>query len=398
MNLAIKPAYYFLIPLFTMAVWGVSRLLQPVPVLNSEQYRLHKAQMAPIQEEILGLGELVAPNERWIIAQAKGTIVGIHAHAGDKITRDQLLLELANPSLKSRYQQAQFDWQQARAKSLSTHADLDIQLEQIESELALARLERDANAQLAKKQIASKLETRKLRLKVQILEKRLKRTREASKAKLQAAQIEVDQFKESMETAKRRLDALHVRAGVDGLLLNLEKPWKAGMVVKEGDTIARIATDNRLIARVRVPVVSARNLKPGLKVDIDSRQHVVTGEISHILPAVEHDEQVLEVALPDMLPPSFRPNQPIRARILLDNRNTVLTLPRQNGLVAKQRHTFYKLTDEQWLVPVQVNLGRADRTRIEVLSGLVEGDKVLLNLPDSLQGEEKIRFLPHPQN
>ncbi len=397
MTLAKKAAYFPLLLLLPMAAWGIYRLLQPVPVLSESQYRLHEARMSQIQEEIRGLGELIAPNERWLIAQAKGTIVAIHARAGDKVSNNDLLLELANPSLKSEYQQAQFDWQQARANALSTQADLDIQMEQIESDLSLARLELDANTQLAKKQIVSKLETRKLRLKVQILEKRLKRTREASKAKRQAAQIGVEQYKEAMDAVKQRLDGLKVRSGVDGLLLNLEKPWKAGMAINEGDTIARIATDNRLIAQVRIPVVSARNLKPGLKVEVDSRLHVVTGEIVHILPAVENDEQVLEVSLPDKLPASFRPNQPIRARILLDNLDTVLTLPRREGLVGKQSRTLYKLTDGQWLMPVQVNLGRVGRTRVEVLSGLVEGDRVLFNLPDNLQGEPKIRFLTNEQ-
>lgn len=376
--------------LLPLSVWGIIRLLNPVPTLVENNIRLITVRTISIREEIRGIGELVSPNEHWVISEAKGNIDSIHIRAGDMIKKGETLLTLKNPALESEYQQARFDWQQAKAEALSTKADLEIQLEQIKSDLALTKLEYDANKQLQEKQITSTLETQKLRLKVGILEKRLEHTVEASNAKLQAAQIHVEQFKEKMLAAELKHKALLVQSTITGQLLKWEKPWKKGMVINEGATVARIAEDDRLIARVRIPVISSRSLKPGLDVEIDSRQNKIKGKIIHILPTVEDDEQILEVSLPEKLPASFRPNQPIRASILLEAGTATLSLPLTNSLSGNQTVTIYKLTDEHWLEPTQVHLGRSGQKNIEVLSGLRKGDKVLLNVPDNLRGKNRI--------
>jgi len=391
----VKPRFFLIfLLLLPLGLWGGYRLFHPVPTLAASQVQLVSATLTPFQEEIRGLGELLPKQEHWVIASVTGTISTVLAHAGDQVRADTILLELVNPAIHDAYQQARFDWQQAKAQALSTQADLDIQLEQIESDLAMAKLEYEVRKKLQEKKITSTMEIRKRALTVEILQRRLKKTREAAIAKNEAARIQVEQKKQAMQAAELKVKALSLHAGVPGLLLKMEKHWKPGMVVKEGQSIARIATDHHLFTRIRVPVVSARNLAPGLEVNIDSRQHQIKGRILHILPEVENDEQVLEVSLPDKLPPSFHPNQPVRAQILLPGSNKRLTLPLLPELSSRGEIRMFRLSNDHWLEAVQVRLGRKAGSRVEVLSGLKPDDQVLVNPPEKWRDETRIRLVP----
>ena len=384
-------AFLLLFLALPLGLWGGYRLLHPFPILIASRAHLVDVSIESFQEEIRGIGELIPRHEHWVIAESGGIIRQTLAQAGDQVNKDSPLLLLANPTLEDSHQQAVFQWQQARAERLSTQADLDIQIEGLESELAMARLEYEVRQQLRQKQAVSELETRKHALEVEILQRRLDRTRQAAKAKNEAAEIRVEQRRQAMEAAKRKVEALTLRAGAAGLLLKMEQSWKPGMTVKEGQTIAQIATDEQLLAEIRIPVIAARELSPEIPVEIDSRQHRVTGRIRHVLPAVENDERVVEVELPAALPPSFRPNQPVSASIL-QGTEKVLTMPDHPALSSNDQPLLFRLTPDGWLEAVKVRLGRRSQGRVEILSGLKQGDKVLPDPPEKWRHEKRIKL------
>ena len=97
-------------------------------------------------------------------------------------------------------------------------------------------------------------------------------------------------------------------------------------------------------------------------------------------PSVERGTVTVDVALEAELPPGARPALSIEGRIELERLDDVLYTGRpavgsSNGLV-----TLFKLTDGgDSAIRVRVSLGGSSVSEIQILDGLVEGDRVVLS-------------------
>src|SRR5260370_11900331 len=105
---------------------------------------------------------------------------------------------------------------------------------------------------------------------------------------------------------KGQMEALHVRAGINGVLQLV--PVEVGQHVTPGTNLARVADPKKLKAEIKIAETQAKDVIIGQKATIDTRNGVVNGHVSRIDPSVVNGTVTVDVTITDPLPNAARPD------------------------------------------------------------------------------------------
>jgi HlyD family secretion protein len=259
-------------------------------------------------------------------------------------------------------------------------------------------MERQTNDQLNKNGLiaalsykTSKVKEEELANRDQIEQKRLSFSRESIEPQLASKQATVDQAKQLAKLKMDQVAALHVRAGMAGVLQQL--PVQIGQRVKVGDNLARVADPTKLKAQVKIAETQAKDIQMGQKSVIDTRNGVVNGHVVRVDPAVEQGTVTVDVAIDGELPKGARPDLSVDGTIELERLNDVVYVGRPAFGQENNTVGIFKLvsgTSEAVRTPVK--LGKSSVNTIEILSGLQPGDQVILSDTSAWDSHERIRL------
>ncbi len=389
---------------FSLVVLGFSVDLTTFRI-DRDKVRIGTVQQGDFEVKVHANGVLLPRNVEWIASQVEGRVKRLHVYAGDAVTEGQLLLELSNPSLLAAADEARSAHDGSRAQLNARRADLQTQLLNQKSlllktkfELQSARLQLDAERQLRERPNppVAEIDFRRTQLNVQQLEEtlaiekeKLEKSYSNMDAQLVAEQAKVAQKAKVLERAEDKVADLNVRAGMDGVVQ--EFPLKPGQRLNPGDDIARIARLDQLYAELEVPTRLATEVALGQAVLIDTRNGDVNGKVSRVDPAARGGTVIVDVAITDSLPKGSRPEMTIDGIILVSQIKNTLYVERPAYSKKDSRIILYRLDDEgQYADRIPVALGTASANRIEVLSGLAAGDRIVLS--DSSDWKSRTRI------
>jgi HlyD family secretion protein len=226
---------------------------------------------------------------------------------------------------------------------------------------------------------------------VRIEREREASTEESTLVQLAAKQTEVEQQEAFARLKRSQHDALRVRAGMAGILQLVAV--EVGQRVAPGANLARVAEPEHLKAVVRVPETQARDVQAGQAASVDTRNGEIAGHVVRVDPAAREGAVTVDVALDGTLPKGARPDLTVDATIELERLEDVLHVGRPAQVQAESRAGLFRLDSAGKLAQrVDVRLGRASVSTIEVLEGLKEGDRVILSDTSPWDGQERIRL------
>ena len=155
----------------------------------------------------------------------------------------------------------------------------------------------------------------------------------------------------------------------------------------------RIVVPGRLKAEIRISQTQAQEIVVGQDALIDTRTDTIMGKVSRIDPAVRQGTVTIDVALPNDLPPSARPDLSVDGNVIIDQLENVLHISRPSFAQANQRASLFRLTpDGEYAERVQVLFGASSVNDMEVLEGLQPGDIVLLQDMSQWDGYDRVRL------
>jgi multidrug efflux pump subunit AcrA (membrane-fusion protein) len=184
---------------------------------------------------------------------------------------------------------------------------------------------------------------------------------------------------------------MDVRAGSEGVLqqLNLE----VGQWVNPGIELARVVQPGRLKAVLRIPETQMRDVVIGQTALIDTRNDTIKGRVVRIDPAAQTGTFGVDVAFDGELPPSARPDMSVDGTIELDRLNDVLYVGRPNFGSAGATIGLFRLSkDGKTAERVQVRLGQTSVNHVEIVSGLLQGDVVILSDMSQWDAHQRVRI------
>jgi HlyD family secretion protein len=248
-----------------------------------------------------------------------------------------------------------------------------------------AKIQHDTDVKLVKEGLTSVLIEQKsrvteeqLKIRMELEAERTKIASDSASAKLLAQQAKVEQMKALYGLKMSQVEALHVRAGIDGVLQLL--PVDVGQHVTPGMNLARVADPKKLRAEVKIAETQAKDVVPGQKASIDTRNGIVNGHVSRVDPSVINGTVTVDVTIDDPLPPGARPDLSVDGTITLENLSNVLYVGRPVHGQSDSTIGIFKLTEDgSEATRVNVKLGRSSVNTIEIVEGLKVGDKVILS-------------------
>ena len=358
-----------------------------------------------IIRQVRGVGTLVPEDTRWLPATTEGRVERILLRPGANVQADSVILVLSNPQVEQEAINARLALQSARAGLDNLRAQLQNELltqealaASIDSDFEQARMEAQANEALAKEQLVSDLILRQSQLKAQTLKnrvaiegRRLTAARDGNEARLRVQQASVDQAQAVADLFASRLKALQVTPGFSGVLQQV--PVEVGQRVGPGQNLARVADPGRLKAELRVAETEARDIEVGQPAEVDTRSGVVAGRVSRKDPAAANGTVTIDVSMTGELPRGAVPDMSVDGTVQLQRLEDVLYVGRPSLGQDNSTAGLFRVVDADGNAQrVQVKFGLSSVNAIVVLSGLKEGDRVVLSDMSSYDSYDRVRL------
>ena len=384
---------------------GVSKLKPAAPSADSKIMLLDTVKRGNMVVNVRGMGTLVPEEIRYVPAISLGRIEKRLAQPGAQVKADTVILELTNPEIQQAFIDAESQLRAASANLTTLKVqnqkqilDQEATLAQAKSDFNKAKMQYEVNEDLRKKDLKPKLEVELSRITAQDLEsrvvletKRLASNREEGVAKLAAEDEKVRQLKDAVQLKRKQMDALKVRAGIDGELQTVEV--QVGQQVTLGQNLARVANPKRLKAELKVAETQATNIAIGQHVSIDTRNGIVQGKVIRIDPHVDNGTRTIDASLEGELPKGAVADMSVDGTIELARLENVLYIGRPVHGQENSTVGLFKIDpDGAGASRVQVKLGRSAVTTIVVLEGLNEGDRVILADTSQFDNNDRIRL------
>ena len=387
--------------------YGLSRLRPAAPTVDKATIYSDDVKRGPMIREVRGLGTLVPEDIRWIPAQTNARVEKIVLRPGvDAVVKpDSIILELSDPQVQRDMLDAQYQLKGAEADYANLKVQVNSQLmnqksaeASVRSDYEQARLQHDVDVKLLKEGIQSshiedlsRVKEEQLKIRLQLEEERTRVATDSAAAQLAAQEAKVEQQRALYNLKRSQYEALHVRAGMNGVLQLV--PVEEGQQVVAGAQLARVADPKRLKAEIKIPETQAKDVVVGQKSTIDTRNGVVSGRVLRVEPSVQNGTVTVDVRITDPLPLGARPDLSVDGTIELENLKDVLYVGRPvNGQPDSKIGIFKLVDDGAEAVRVNVVLGRSSVNTIEIRDGLKVGDKVILSDMSQWDNFDRIRL------
>jgi HlyD family secretion protein len=395
-----------LLGVVTVAV-GVSRLKPAAPTVERGTVWTDTVKRGPMLRQVRGLGTLVPTQEavRQIPAETEATVVRIHILPGSQVKADTILLQMTNSQTEQAAVDAQLQLKAAEAEYQSLRVKLESDLMNqkagaatVHADDAQAQRQADTDKALYGLGVISGLAYKSSRGKADefttrndLETQRLAANQRAIESQMAQEQAKVDQMRTLAQLKQKQLDALKVRAGIDGVLVDL--PLQVGQHVLPGTMLAKVVEPEHLMATLKVAETQARDVQIGEIASIDTHNGLIAGAVMRVDPGVQNGTVTVDVKLAGELPKGARPDLSVDGTIDLERMDNVLYVGRPAFGQENSTISLYKLSpDGQGALRVPVKVGRASVNSIQIIEGLREGDAVILSDMSRWDHTDRIRL------
>lgn len=384
---------------------ALSRLEPAAPSVKRATVWMDVVQRGSMLRQVRGPGTLVPVEIRWIAARTNGRVERVLTLPGVIVETDTVLIEMSNPELEQSALDAEYQLRAAEA----SYEDLRVRLESqllnqrataasVQAEFSQAKLQAEADRDLHNQGLIgdltlklSQVRAEELATRHELEQERLEIASDSVEAQLSAERARVEQVRALYTLRKNQVEALKVRAGINGVLQQM--PMEVGQEVTPGTTLAKVAQPEKLKAELRIAETQAKDIEVGQKASIDTRNGVIEGEVMRVDPAVLEGTVTVDVALTGELPKGARPDLSVDGTIEIERLENVLYVGRPAYGQANSTIGLFKLLEDgETAVRVQVRLGKSSVNTIELREGLLEGDQVILSDTSAWDAYDRIRL------
>jgi HlyD family secretion protein len=403
----IKRALYVTVAVVVIAgvTLGLSRLKPAAPSVDRGTVWTDTVKRGPMLREVRGLGTLVPLDIHWIAALTTARVDKIVIRPGHLVEPNTVILEMSDPAVAQTLLDAEYQFKGAQADLANLKVQVNSELlsqkaneASVRSDYEQAATDHELNYKLhqeglgsEKDEKLSKVRAEQLKIRIGLEEERTRVAADSAAARIQAQEAHVEQARAMYELRKSQADALHVRAGITGVLQLL--PVDVGQSVAVGTNIARVADPKKLKAEIKIAETQAKDIVIGQNATVDTRNGIVKGHVIRIDPSVVNGTVTVDVGIDDPLPLGARADLSVDGTITLENLADVLYVGRPvHGQTDATISLFKVMPDDSDAERVNVKLGRNSVNTVEILSGLNVGDKVILSDMSQWDNVDRIRL------
>ena len=375
-----------------LAAWSLPqarRLLGTNSSVSVERLGLDDVGRGPFVRDIQAEGRVVAAFSPTLFAPQAGAVT-LQVHAGDSVKKGQVLATIASPELAAKLAQElatadtlQTDTLRARVEAGEQHAALQgarenaaIDVKAAETDLARQQRAFDAGAAAGMQVDHARDALEKARIALSHAEAGLHSKDDSLKFDVQSRDQAHARQVLLVEDLRRQVAELAVRSPVDGQVGQLFVAERAS--VARAAQLLTVIDLTQLEVQMQMAESFARDLAVGMPGEIAGNGQTWKARVSGISPEVVANQVAARLRFDGAMPEQLRQNQRLSVRVLLDQRPDVLSV-RAGSFIDESGGQYAYVVRDGVAVKTPVRLGARSVDRVEILSGLKPGDRVVVS-------------------
>lgn len=345
------------------------------------------ATRGPIVHSLVSTANLRARREVEVATQAAGIVTAVRVEEGDRVGAGQVLCSLDDRELR-------IDLELAEQRLAQTRIQLEaagIRKEQTETRLANKREELNRNEEALEQGLLAESEVSVQRHDVQDLEHEVRVVESTVRESL----FRIEELESEIEKVKLQISQTSITAPFRGRIT--ERSVELGQSVRVGDRLYKLGAFTPLYADVFIPEQDSRQVRPGQHVTVrlgTGEAEMAEGVVERISPVVDGDTGTVKGTV-RFDPPSgaFRPGAFVRVEIDVDVHEDAVLIPKQAVMEEDGRLYVAIVEPSGFARREQVETGYQDEFRIEVISGVTEGESVVTAGQGKIKNGDKTRVV-----
>jgi HlyD family secretion protein len=371
-----------------------------VPVL------VETANKGAIDHMVIADAILYPVNQASITTKITSPVKRLLVNRGDHVRAGQTLLELESGDLAATERETQQQYEQAKANyemvkgatapEDRNKAQSDVQVAEqtaaaaqklydnrvsLQKEGALAqKLVDDAKVALAQAQGA-----------LVTAQRHLEAVRSVSNREaIHSAEAQMNAAKAHYENASQQLSYASVRSPITGIIS--DRPVLAGELPASGTPIISVVDISQVVARANVPVKDASALRAGRPARITGPDGDIPAKVTVVSPTADLNSTTVEVWVQAANPgEKLKPGGTVRVAIIAETIQDTIIVPAAALLNADDGTSKVMIVQaDNTARERRVSVGVRQGKRVQIVSGLQEGDKVIVSGGLGLEDKAKV--------
>ena len=384
-----------------MAVWLGTLMMSSV---DKKSLITSQVDRGTIDVSIIATGKVVPAFEEVIISPISAQILEVYAHSGDTVDVGTPLLRLDLQSAQTDYSKA-LDEQEIRRQQMvqlttNTETQLSDRRMQLEVEdMKIGQLE----AQLRNEQYLDSLGSgtkdrvhqaeitlRTAQMQLKQLKQQYENEVRVRKADLRMKQLQDGIADKSLEETRRTLDGANIRSPRKATLPYISN--EIGSIVGSGSKVAVISDLTHFKGDCSIADTYSDRVMAGGRVLVKIGKERLFGTINTVTPLSQDGVITFTVLMDNPSHPKLRSGLKAEVFVITSIKEDVLRIRNGSYYTGAGNYTLFIYKDEHTLVPRTIQLGDCNYDYVEVISGLEEGDSVVVSDMQRYKGKEKIRI------
>lgn len=384
---------------------ALSRLQPAAPSVEVSTLVIDSVRRGPMLREVRGPGTLAPESPRFISAVTSGRVDRVYLRPGAQVEPGTRLLEMSNPDVE--LQALSADQQVSAAEGALVTLRTSLENQRLTQEGVVAQTRSDfldaqrtalAAESLSQRNLIATFDLNRARDKVgemrnrlDIEQRRLVIIASSVDSQIVLQRDQVQRLRAIAQFQRGRVASMSVTAGASGILQDLT--LEVGQWVQAGQQLAQVVEPGRLKAVLRIAETQAAEVSPLQKASIDTRNGIIPGHVVRMDPQATAGTVNVDVAFDGPLPQGARPDLSVEGTIEIERLTDVLHVGRPAYGQANSAVGLFKLVEGgHYALRVNVQLGRTSVSDVEVVSGLKQGDQVILSDMSRYDAVDRVRL------
>jgi HlyD family secretion protein len=358
--------------------------------------KLAKVEKGDLAKSVVATGKVTPITKVEVKSKARGIVKKLYVEYGDTVKKGQLLAQLDKDEIQAQVDQSRAALQSSEANLASAQADYERAKVDAEGpDVPLLKRQYDRSVEMAKDGVVSDqaLDDADRNYKMALNKQNVAIAQvQVLKAKIAQAQADVVHNRANLAQLEEQLSYTDIISPIDGIVLSrdveigdavssiLVLGSTATLVMTLGDT-----TEVYVKGKVDESDIGKVYLGQPARIKVESfKDKTFYGKVTKISPmGVEKDNvTTFEVRVSINNPGGeLKAEMTANAEIILDEHKNVLQIPEGAIIYDKDKKASVDIPDpkaKDGMKKIAVNIGISNGAKTEVLSGLKEGDQVVL--------------------
>lgn len=371
--------------------------------INKKELTVSTVDRGSIEVSISASGRVIPAFEEIINSPIDSRIVEVYKKGGDSVEVGTPILKLDLQSAETAYNKLLDEEKMKQLQLEQLRISNKGKLSEMEMKLKVSRMELNRKAvELKNEQYLDSLgagTTEKVRqvelnynvglLQLSEDEQKYKNEKELTEADLKVKELELKIFRKSLAETKRTLDDAQIRAPRKAILTYVNN--EIGARIAQGERVAIVSDLSRFKIEGEVADTYGDRIAAGSRVIVKIGNEKLPGNVSEVIPLSKNGVISFIVQLEKNNHPRLRSGLRTDVYILNAIKDDVMRIANGAYYVGPGDYELFVVSGDQ-LLKRKVMLGESNFEQVEVISGLREGEEVVVSDMTNYINKNKIKL------